>query len=101
MHGFGVYTWKDGRRYEGQYYLDKKHGFGRYRWADGREYIYLLNEDMRVNGTAVDNMVKVNIFYLMAPQRKVFGITAEELNKMRKADTSEEMLILFILFSFE
>lgn len=25
MHGKGVYTWKDGRRYEGEYYNDKKH----------------------------------------------------------------------------
>ena len=25
MHGKGEYTWKDGRRYEGEYYNDKKH----------------------------------------------------------------------------
>jgi hypothetical protein len=39
MHGFGVYTWADGRRYEGEYLNDKKHGFGKYIWADGRQYI--------------------------------------------------------------
>ena len=38
MHGRGIYTWQDGRRYEGEYNMDKKHGFGKYRWADGREY---------------------------------------------------------------
>lgn len=38
MHGKGLYTWKDGRRYEGDYVMDKKHGHGRYRWADGRIY---------------------------------------------------------------
>lgn len=38
MHGRGVYTWKDGRRYEGEYQHDKKHGFGVYTWADGRKY---------------------------------------------------------------
>jgi hypothetical protein len=38
MHGRGVYSWKDGRRYEGQYLKDKKHGFGIYHWADGRRY---------------------------------------------------------------
>lgn len=38
MHGQGVYTWKDGRRYEGEYLDDKKHGFGTYFWADGRKY---------------------------------------------------------------
>jgi hypothetical protein len=25
MHGKGIYTWKDGRRYEGEYLNDKKH----------------------------------------------------------------------------
>jgi Uncharacterized protein conserved in bacteria len=38
MHGKGVYTWKDGRRYEGEYQHDKKHGHGVYTWADGRKY---------------------------------------------------------------
>lgn len=38
MHGKGVYTWDDGRKYEGSYYKDKKHGFGIYKWADGRIY---------------------------------------------------------------
>lgn len=39
MHGKGVYTWKDGRRYEGEYVNDKKQGWGQYIWADGRMYI--------------------------------------------------------------
>ena len=38
MHGKGSYTWKDGRKYEGQYLHDKKHGNGIYIWADGRKY---------------------------------------------------------------
>ena len=38
MHGKGTYTWKDGRKYEGDYEMDKKHGFGIYLWADGRKY---------------------------------------------------------------
>jgi hypothetical protein len=43
MHGFGIYEWKDGRKYEGEYYLDKKHGFGKYRWVDGRMYLLFIN----------------------------------------------------------
>ena len=35
MHGFGVYTWQDGRRYEGQYSYNKKHGKGTYTYSDG------------------------------------------------------------------
>ena len=38
MHGQGVYTWSDGRIYEGEYLNDKKHGHGTYTWADGRFY---------------------------------------------------------------
>jgi hypothetical protein len=38
MHGFGVYTWKDGRRYEGFYVMNKKHGQGTYTYSDGSKY---------------------------------------------------------------
>jgi hypothetical protein len=31
-HGKGLYTWKDGRSYDGEYLNDKKHGFGIYTW---------------------------------------------------------------------
>ncbi len=31
--GKGIYTWKDGRRYDGEYHNDKKHGYGIYRLA--------------------------------------------------------------------
>ena len=34
MHGKGIYTWSDGRKYQGDYLNDKKHGFGIYTWAD-------------------------------------------------------------------
>ena len=34
MHGRGVYTWKDGRKYEGEYENDKKHGYGIYSWVN-------------------------------------------------------------------
>lgn len=38
MHGQGIYTWADGRKYEGEYINDKKHGFGIYTYPDGRSY---------------------------------------------------------------
>lgn len=38
MHGQGVFSWPDGRRYEGEYLEDKKHGFGIYSWTNGRQY---------------------------------------------------------------
>lgn len=38
MHGKGEYTWKDGRKYDGDYKDDLKDGYGIYHWADGRQY---------------------------------------------------------------
>ena len=38
MHGEGVFTWPDGRRYEGEYRNDLKDGYGTFKWRDGREY---------------------------------------------------------------
>ena len=34
MDGIGIYTWADGRHYEGAYTDDKKHGYGVYTWPD-------------------------------------------------------------------
>lgn len=40
MHGYGEFTWKDGKKYAGYYTQDKKEGFGIYYWANpNRVYI--------------------------------------------------------------
>lgn len=39
MHGMGLFTWSDGRKYEGEYVDDKKEGKGTFTWPDGRKYI--------------------------------------------------------------
>ena len=38
MHGYGVYTWPDNRKYAGYYVDDKKEGHATYYWNDGRKY---------------------------------------------------------------
>ena len=38
MHGKGVFTWTDGRRYEGDFVKDKREGQGVMSWPDGRKY---------------------------------------------------------------
>ena len=38
MEGKGIFTWPDGRRYEGEYRNDKKEGFGTFYWNDGKIY---------------------------------------------------------------
>ena len=38
MNGYGVFTWNDGRIYEGNFINDLKHGKGRFKWPDGKIY---------------------------------------------------------------
>jgi hypothetical protein len=38
MHGYGMYLYADGNRYDGRYEKDKKEGYGIYSWTDGRGY---------------------------------------------------------------
>lgn len=38
MHGRGLFTWADGRSYDGEYFEDKKQGYGVFNWPDGRRY---------------------------------------------------------------
>ena len=38
LDGSGIYSWPDGRKYDGQYVDDKKHGHGIYYWPDGKKY---------------------------------------------------------------
>ena len=38
MNGKGVFTWEDGKRYEGEYQNDKKHGQGTFTWADKKSF---------------------------------------------------------------
>ena len=38
MHGKGVFSWPDGRKYEGEYLNDLKHGQGKFEWPSGKMY---------------------------------------------------------------
>ena len=38
MDEFGLYTWSDGRMYDGFYKDDKKHNYGIYTWSDQKKY---------------------------------------------------------------
>ena len=36
--GSGIYRWKDGSTYEGNYLEGKRHGHGKFLWANGESY---------------------------------------------------------------
>lgn len=38
MHGKGVYSWPDGKKYDGEFFNDKKHGQGSFEWENGDKY---------------------------------------------------------------
>jgi len=39
MDGEGDLTWKDGKKYHGNFINDKREGQGTFIWADGRKYV--------------------------------------------------------------
>ena len=45
--GYGVYTWDDGDRYEGQWVAGRQEGHGSYIWGNGSSYIGQWKEDRR------------------------------------------------------
>ena len=45
MHGLGIFTWPDGRKYEGQYINGKKEGHGVLTRADGCQFIGQFKND--------------------------------------------------------
>jgi hypothetical protein len=38
MKGEGVFTWSDGKKYNGQFVDDKRSGYGVMEWPDGKKY---------------------------------------------------------------
>ena len=38
ISGYGMYTWNDGRVYEGNWVDNQMHGVGTFTWTDGRKY---------------------------------------------------------------
>jgi hypothetical protein len=38
MEGLGIFTWPDGRKYDGEYVNDLKEGYGIFDWPSGKRY---------------------------------------------------------------
>lgn len=72
MEGYGIFTWPDGRRYEGQYIDDKKEGHGNFYWPDGRKYEGV--------GKMENNMELVSIHLQVEKLNRVNGRTEKDFN---------------------
>ena len=59
MDGKGIFTWPDGRKYEGDYKDDKKEGYGIFEWNDGKKYRgYWLNGKQNGEGEFYNSNTK-------------------------------------------
>jgi hypothetical protein len=38
IQGYGVYRWEDGREYTGEWQKNRMHGKGYFVWSDGKRY---------------------------------------------------------------
>lgn len=54
MHGRGIYKWRDGSRYEGEWKLDKMSGKGLMKYADGRTSTMEYKGGVRLNKRSLD-----------------------------------------------
>ena len=89
MHGFGVFSWADGRQYEGQYVDDKKEGHGIFTWPDSRKY-----DGMWINGKQEGAGIYYNQkgemkYGLWSSGKRDKWITKEEYDKYEKARVKE------------
>ena len=64
MDGKGVYTWKDGRKYEGEYKNDKKEGYGELTWPDSKinaqRYLIIIISFIKKNQIILISMFSDN-----------------------------------------
>lgn len=45
-HGLGVLTYKNCKRFEGEFYKNKKNGKGRFHYNDGKMYCGIWKDDV-------------------------------------------------------
>jgi hypothetical protein len=64
MHGVGTFTWPDGKKYIGEYVMDKKHGNGKYYWNDQKYYEgFWFNSKQHGEGISYNNGKLKKVIY--------------------------------------
>lgn len=91
MHGKGVYSWLDGRQYNGAYENDKKQGYGEYTWV--YYLLFSLTEDnIQEIGMKENRMEKAFMSQKMEQEKKVFGKMERELNGLQTMKNNDIFL---------
>ena len=47
MEGYGIYYFKNGRSYKGQWKESKFHGYGEFTWVEGKKYYGFYKKDLK------------------------------------------------------
>jgi hypothetical protein len=64
FHGKGTFTYKDGRKYVGEWKFGKKHGYGIYYWTDGDIYKgHWVKGKRHGNGIKIKNGMGENVVF--------------------------------------
>jgi len=100
MHGVGIFQWKDGKQYIGEYKYDKKEGYGRYIWNKDQYFEGFWKDGKQYgNGLLVH---KEKFEYSQYKQGKaVKELTAEEIDEFKKNEHIENDLINTIYNKFK
>jgi len=98
MNGYGLFTWKDGRSYRGEYKDDKKSNFGIYLGAEGKKYEgYWDNGNQKNLGKYYkkDGSIKIGYF---DENQNLKQITDEEemAKRLSEIDKMKEITNLFV-----
>ena len=86
-HGFGVFEWESGNRYEGNYAEDERHGYGVMKWTDESMYMGMWDQGIQ-HGVGVmifpDGVRRAGIF-----EENVFK---ESLKRKEQLDPYRDVL---------
>ena len=80
MDGKGVFSWPDGRKYEGEYLENRKHGYGEFQWPDGSCYKGYWRDDKQhgrgilVNQDGVGIVTKWNMGKIELRDRRLENV---------------------------
>jgi len=104
MHGTGIFQWKDGKQFIGEYKYDKKEGYGRYIWNSER-YFEGYWKDGKQNGMGVivdtgEKSKKIEYSHYKAG-KAVKGLSNDEIEVFKQNEHIKNDLINKITVKFE
>lgn len=98
MNGYGIFFWKDGKVFKGNYKDDKKHDFGVYIKPDGKKYEGYWNNGLQSNlgrFTKKDGSFKIGIWRdnqlaeVYSSESEYYLMKSKEINNLVDANNEK------------